>query len=119
MRNAGRPAANGKRKGGIKVHTLVRSDEDVPCLIRFSAGAAHDSPFLKELKLPEGSILVFDRGYVDYAQFQRFSDQGVTWVTRMRSNTVFQTVEQRSVSQAQIAKVVKKDKLVILGHRVY
>jgi len=119
MRNAGRPAANGRRKGGIKVHTLVRSDEDVPCLIRFSAGAAHDSPFLKELKLPEGSILVFDRGYVDYAQFQRFSDQGVTWVTRRRSNTVFQTVEKRSVSQAQIAKGVQKDKLVILGHRAY
>lgn len=119
MRNAGRPASNGKRKGGIKVHTLVRSDEDVPCLIRFSAGAAHDSPFLKELKLPEGSILVFDRGYVDYAQFQRFSDQGVTWVTRKRRGTVFQTVEKRSVSQAQIVKGVQKDKLVILGHRTY
>lgn len=40
MRNAGRPAANGKRKGGIKVHTLMRSDEDVPCLVRFTAAAA-------------------------------------------------------------------------------
>jgi len=119
MRNAGRRGSNGKRKGGIKVHTLVRSDEDVPCLIRFTAGAAHDSPFLKDLKLPEGSILVFDRGYVDYAQFQHFSDQGVTWVTRRRRNTVYQTTEKLSVSQSQSTKGVQKDKLVVLGHRVY
>jgi hypothetical protein len=119
MRNAGRPAPNGKRKGGIKVHTLIRSDEDVPCMIRFSAGAAHDSPFLKELKLPEGSILVFDRGYVDYAQFQHFSEQGVTWVTRRRRNTVYKTIEKLSVSQPQSVKGVQKDKLVILGHLAY
>lgn len=119
MRNAGRPASNGKRKGGIKVHTLIRSDEDVPCLIRFSAGAAHDSPFLKELKLPKGSILVFDRGYNDYAQFEKFSDQGITWVTRRRRNTVYRIIEKLPVSESQSGKGVQKDKLVILGHRAY
>ena len=119
MRNAGRPADNGKRKGGIKVHTLIRSDEDVPCLVRFSAAAAHDSPFLNQLKLSAGSILVFDRGYNDYAQFQRFSDQGVTWVTRKRRGTVYRITEKLPINQSQRAKGVQKDKLVILGHRQY
>ncbi len=40
---------SGKRKGGIKVHTLIRSDQDVPCMIRYSAAAANDSQFLKEI----------------------------------------------------------------------
>jgi len=119
MRNAGRPAANGKRKGGVKVHTLMRSDEDVPCLIRFSAAAAHDSPFLNQLKLPQGSVLVFDRGYNDYAQFQKFSDQGVTWVTRKRKGTVYRIVENLPINQSQANKGVQRDKLVILGHRQY
>jgi hypothetical protein len=119
MRNAGRPAANGKRKGGVKVHTLMRSDEDVPCLIRFSAAAAHDSPFLNQLKLPQGSVLVFDRGYNDYAQFQKFSDQGVTWVTRKRRGTVYRIVENLPINQSQANKGVQRDKLVILGHRQY
>lgn len=119
MRNAGRPAANGKRKGGIKVHTLLKSDEDVPCLIRFSAGAAHDSPFLRDLTLPRGSILVFDRGYNDYAQFEQFSSQGVTWVTRKRRNTVYRVTEKLPVSTSQQGKGVRKDKLVVLGHTVY
>lgn len=116
MRNAGRNPANGKRKGGVKVHTLIQSDEDVPCLVRLSSAAAHDSPFLKEISLPEGSILVFDKGYNDYNQFQKFADEKVTWITRMRKNAVYKTLEYRSISQAQSDKGVKKDKLVLLGH---
>lgn len=117
MRNAGRSPANGKRKGGVKVHTLIQSDEDVPCMMRFSSAAAHDSPFLKEIKLPEGSILVFDKGYNDYGQFQRFSDEKVTWVTRKRKGAVYRIVEQRPVSKAQTDQGVKKDRLITLGHR--
>jgi hypothetical protein len=116
LRNAGRTAANGKRKGGIKVHTLMRSDEDVPCLIRFSKAAAHDTPFLNELQLPPGSVLVFDRGYNDYSQFQRFSDQNVTWVTRKRSNAVYRTTENLPINEAQRSRGVLKDRLVVLGH---
>lgn len=116
MRNAGRSPANGKRKGGVKVHTLIQSDEDVPCLIRFSAAAAHDSPFLKELRLPEGSILVFDKGYNDYTQFQRFSDEKITWVTRKRKGTVYKMLQHNPIVYSQAARGVKKDRLIIMGH---
>lgn len=117
MRNAGRSPANGKRKGGVKVHTLIQSDEDVPCMMRFTSAASHDSPFLKEINLPEGSILVFDKGYNDYGQFQRFPDEKVTWVTRKRKGAVYKIIENRPVNQAQIARGVKKDRLIVLGHR--
>jgi hypothetical protein len=116
MRSAGRNPLNGKRKGGVKVHTLVQSDEDVPCLIRFSSGAGHDSPFLKDIKLPDGSLIVFDKGYNDYSQFQRFSDEKVSWITRKRKNAVHKTLEKRTVSQAQSVKGVKKDRLILLGN---
>jgi ribosomal protein S18 len=116
MRNAGRPPANGKRKGGIKVHTLIRTDEDVPCLIRFTPASAHDSPFLKDLKLPKGSVIVFDKGYNEYAQFEKFTDQEISWVTRKRKNTVYRITEKLSISQAQQSKGVQRDRLVVLGH---
>jgi len=67
LRAGGQVPASGKCKGGIKVHTMIRSDQDVPCLIRFSSGVAHDSQYLKEINLPKGSIIVFDRGYRDFA----------------------------------------------------
>ena len=48
---------SGKRKGGIKVHTLIRSDHDVPCMIRYSAAAANDSQYLKEICYPKAPLL--------------------------------------------------------------
>lgn len=117
MRNAGRSPVSGKRKGGVKVHTLVQSDEDVPCLIRFTSGASHDSPFLKDINLPEGSILTFDKGYNDYSQFNRFSDQKVTWVTRMRKGAVYTVEQNRPLNKMQIIRGIKKDRLITLGHR--
>ena len=98
------------------MHTLIQSDEDVPCLIRFTSAAAHDSTFLNELQLPEGSILVFDKGYNDYRHFQRFSDEKVTWVTRKRKNAVYKILEHRPVSEAQRSRGVKKDRSILLGH---
>ncbi|HTF18066.1 MAG TPA: IS4 family transposase [Chryseolinea sp.] len=117
MGTAGRTPANGKRKGGIKVHTLINSAEDVPCMIRMTSAAAHDAPFLKQIQLPKGSWLVFDKGYNDYSQLQTFSEQEITWVTRKRSNAVYTTVERRTLTDVQKEKGIKKDHIITLGHQ--
>ncbi len=113
---AGRRSMNGKRKGGIKVHTLIRRDQDVPCMIRYSSSAAQDVSFLKDINLPEGSILVFDKGYNSYAQFQRFSDEKITWVTRKKESAVYTVTQKREVTKAQLARGIKRDQHITLGH---
>jgi Domain of unknown function (DUF4372)/Transposase DDE domain len=112
----GLPASNGKRKGGIKVHTLISSDQDVPCLVRFSSARANDSAFLKYIQLPKGSVLVFDRGYNDYTTYNRLSNENVTWITRLRTRAVFEVTENKFVSSLQKQSGVISDQLVILGH---
>ena len=116
MGTAGRTPANGKRKGGVKVHTLVNSAEDVPCMIRITSAAAHDGPFLRDIQLPKGSYLVFDKGYNDYSQFEAFSKQGISWVTRKRSNAVYSIVEKRTLTDTQKKQGIKKDHIITLGH---
>jgi hypothetical protein len=105
----------GKRKGGIKVHTLIRSDQDIPCMIRFSAAAANDSQFLKEVYLPKGSILVFDRGYADYIKLNSFSASRVTWVTRKRSRSTYDVLEELNNPHKEKGGIA--DKRIRLGHR--
>ena len=82
LKNAGRKPANGKRKGGIKVHAMINSQEDVPCLIKMTAAAKHDAPFVKNLKLPSGSIIVFDKAYNDYQQYKLWGQEKVIWVRK-------------------------------------
>jgi hypothetical protein len=114
LRTSGQNPA-GKRKGGIKVHTLIRSDQDIPCMIRYSAAATNDSRFLKEVHLPKGSILVFDRGYADYIKLNSFSASGVTWVTRKRSRSAYDVLEE--LENPHKEKGVIADKHIRLGYR--
>lgn len=115
LKAAGTTPANGKRKGGIKVHTLIRSDQDVPCLIRYSASAANDMRFLKHIHLPKGSIVLFDKGYTDYTTYNRFTTEGVSWVTRLSQHLVYKVTAERPVSELQQQKGIIKDQEIILG----
>ena len=116
LRGAGIRSLNGKRKGGIKVHTLLKSDQDVPAMIRFSPSAKADSAFLKEVKLPAGSIIVFDKGYNHYPTLNGFNNDQVSWVSRLRKDAVFDFVENRAFNELQKGKGILKDQEVILGH---
>lgn len=106
---------SGKRKGGIKVHTLIRSDQDVPCLIRYSAAAANDSQFLKEVYLPKGSILVFDRGYHDYKTLNRFANDNITWVTRRRKQLTYNVLQNYAKTEDE--ETIISDEQIQLGWR--
>ena len=53
----------------------------------------------RDLRLKAGTILVVDRGYNDYVWFRQLTRHGVFFVTRMKSNTVYTTVEVRTVPE--------------------
>ena len=117
MGTIGRKRMDGKRKGGFKVHSLVKADEDVPKFIVISGAASHDSTFLKHVKLPEGSILTFDKGYVNYQQYHRFTKDKISIVTRLRENAVWSPIKSKEVKQNYFVKGVLSDDLVMLGHQ--
>jgi hypothetical protein len=115
LKASGLTPLNGKRKGGIKVHTLIKSDQDVPCMVSFSPAAAADSTFLKAVNLPKGSIIVFDLGYNHYGTLNRFTESGITWISRIRQRAVFQVTENRPVSTSQQQKGIVSDQFIMLG----
>ena len=115
LRTGGPNPANGKRKGGIKVHTMIRSDQDVPCMIRYSSGVANDSQFLRDIRLPKGSVIVFDRGYRDFATLNRFSNDGITWVTRRIKLFAFDM--KKKIEILDNDKCIISDRHVLMGHK--
>ncbi|HTL10565.1 MAG TPA: IS4 family transposase [Chitinophagaceae bacterium] len=116
LQGVGRPNHSGKRKGGIKMHTLIRSDQDVPCLVRYSDASANDSKFLKDISLAKGSYIVFDRGYKDYRTFNRLTEQGVSWITRLRERTSVTVNEWLTVDPLHKKQGIITDCRVTLGH---
>lgn len=110
---------NGRRKGGIKVHTLINAKDDVPVKISFSSARANDMTFLKEINLEPGSYVVFDKGYVDYSQYQRLSNEGVYFVTRQRKGSHYKQIASNTISQSSREQGVQKDAIIILGTRTH
>lgn len=107
----GRNPKNGKRKGGIKVHTVVNADEIVPSLVWFSEAKTHDHNFLEKLKCDPDTIYVFDKGYNDYKAFAHFTDQKTGFVTRIKDNASYQSIEKLDVGE-RIHNGVLEDEII-------
>ena len=117
LKGAGRkPKDPGKQKGGIKAHTMINAYENVPCLIRYSSAAKHDHTFLKDINLPEGSFITFDKAYNDYLQYKRFTDNGVWFVTLQKENAIYQIGEEFDIPD-NIDEGVIKDESIYLSYK--
>jgi len=115
LKAAGRPPVSGKSKGGMKAHVMINASEDTPCLALLTGAAANDRVFLKEINLPRGSIITFDKGYSNFRKFDRWSKDGITWVSRAYSFWNREIYKERNVSEDEKNKGVISDKLAILG----
>jgi len=116
LKGSGLSKADGRKKGGIKVHTLLHANSDVPTMIRYSPSADNDAKYLSEVKLPKGSVVVFDKGYRNYSSYNRLTEEGVTWVTRHIDHSVFEVIEEREVNDYQKKQGVQSDCKIVLGH---
>lgn len=113
LKCVGRKPQSGKRKGGIKVHTVINVDETVPKMIWFTDAASHDHVLLSKLKLDANTIYVFDKGYNDYKAFQLFSDNQTGFVTRIKDNAVYAIKEQAEIDDC-IHSGVQTDEIIEL-----
>lgn len=117
LKGAGRkPKDSSKQKGGIKAHTMINAYENVPCLIRYSAAAKHDHTFLKEINLPKGSFITFDKAYNDYSQYKRFTESGVWFVTLQKENAIYQVGEEYDIPD-NLDEGVLKDEYIYLTYK--
>lgn len=86
-----------RRKGGIKMHTLLDHDGCIPAFVEISDARTHDSKMAQALKLQKGSIVACDRGYVSFAWFHSLCEQGIFFVTRLKKNIKFKLLERSPV----------------------
>ena len=93
FKGVGRHPKTGKKKGGIKVHTVIQANEGVPSDIKFTSAATNDSFMLKPSTLNKGDIMAMDRAYIDYEKFEELTQRGVIYVTKMKKSLKY-TINQ-------------------------
>lgn len=79
FKGVGRHPNAGKKKGGIKVHSVIHANEGVPCDVKFTSAATNDSFMLAPSYYNRDEIVALDRAYINYEKFEELTDRGVVF----------------------------------------
>jgi hypothetical protein len=83
-----------RRKGAIKLHTVLDYDTAMPAFIHMSDGKQHDLTVAKDIIFPRGSVVVMDKAYVDYPWLFNLDSNDIFFVTRLKRNSDIEIVQQ-------------------------
>lgn len=75
-----------RRKGAVKLHTLIDLRGNIPCFVHISSGKMHDVKALDLLPIEPGAFYIVDRGYIDFARLYVFQVHMAFFVTRAKKN---------------------------------
>ena len=114
LKGAGRNAIDGKKKGGIKAFTKMNLAEGVPDFICLKAASTNENTFLKVLRLPEGGIAIFDKGFNKYRCFDQWTEQNRFFVTRLKENAHYEVLEENNIEPFPD---VLKDQHILLKYK--
>jgi Domain of unknown function (DUF4372)/Transposase DDE domain len=100
-----------RRKGAVKLHTLVDLRGNIPTFVRITHGKTHDVTVLDHLPIEPGAFYVMDRGYVDFQRLYRFTTCSAFFVTRAKRGLDFTRRARRRVDKTT---GLRSDQTIIL-----
>jgi hypothetical protein len=84
----------------VKLHTLIDLRGSIPTMVFITHGKVHDVNILDELIIEASAIYIMDRAYVDFARLHRIHQSLAFFVTRAKSNFVFQRLYSQPVDKS-------------------
>jgi hypothetical protein len=102
-------------KGGIKVHTSLDEQSLLPDIVNITEARKSDRRGVDDFRYPKDTIVVDDRGYYDFKLFKnRINDENI-FVTRMKSNTVYDSLEELDLPENESQEILKDEIIHLTG----
>ena len=101
-----------KNKSGIKMHTLLNNETQVPDFIAITEARGHDVKGLWKIPIEENTIYVLDRAYLCLKWLYSVVSMGSHFVMRLKTNTQYRIIKRFKVTD------MNKKKGVILDHEI-
>ena len=83
-------------KGAIKLHFGLNDNGYLPEFMVATTGKVHEINVAKSLAYQPGSMICMDCGYTDYDWCEELTRKGVYFVTRLKSNAVYDEIRRRA-----------------------
>lgn len=101
-----------RRKGAVKLHTLMDLRGNIPTFVRITHGKTHDVNVLDDLPIEPGSFYVMDRGYVDFRRLHRFTICSAFFVTRAKRGLDYTRRSRRRIDKST---GLRSDQTIVLA----
>jgi hypothetical protein len=116
LKSVGKQPVSGKSKGGIKAHMMINASEMLPELVWFTSAAASDVPVLDKVPYKKDAVYVFDKGYIDYLRWEKITQAGSYFVTRLKDNAIYESLQELELTD-DVHSAILKDELIGLPVR--
>lgn len=90
-------AAYKTAKNGVKIHTVLDHDGNIPSFVSITEAKRHDSKILEALNFPKGSFVIFDRAYSAVKWFSLMCKRELYFITRIKKDMKFRIIERNRV----------------------
>jgi hypothetical protein len=105
-----------RTKGAIKLHLLLDHDGYLPSFAIITNGKTSDIKAARRFQFERGTVVVMDRGYIDYKWFVQLTHQGVYFVTRLKDNAAIEVIESRPIPAG--SNILKDQIIYFKNHAV-
>jgi len=102
-------------KGGIKIHTSLDEKTLLPDIVNISEAKLSDRRGIDDFRYPKDTIVVDDRGYFDFKLFKTRIDDYNHFVTRIKSNTDYKSIEEIDLPEDKDFDILKDEKIMLTG----
>lgn len=92
-------------KGGVKVHTLLDVETQVPSFFLITEAKVNDVRAMDFIPYEIGSYYIFDRAYNDFGRLAEIDSTGSFFVVRAKTNMRYETVREKE----ELADGILKD----------
>src|SRR6185369_13700429 len=79
-------------------------------------GKKHDITVARTLQFEPSTMVVMDKGYADYAWWERLTEQKVFLVSRLRDDASYRTESRRPIPDTHRQRILKDEEITLLGH---
>jgi hypothetical protein len=103
-------------KGGLKIHTVWDDQLGLPDMVNISEAKVHDRYGLENSVFEKNTIIVEDRAYFDFDLMMARIKADNIFVTRIKTNTVYETLEELELPDNKDQDILK-DEIIILSSK--
>ena len=104
-----------KRKGALKIHTLLDHRGTIPSFMVITDAKQHDVKVAQNLFLPVSldSIITIDKAYVDFQWLYGLRQRGIYFVTRAKENMNYEVIGQQEVNSSK--GLLADEEIILVG----